>query len=103
MMQTTCSFDTRHLLTAENGIAGQTTQYMFRAKGKQTKLVGCCCRLKHLQGMAGAAGPDEGALNALIEGDFDPEEYDKRMAAAFGDQYYKVSARFPVVRSRKGY
>ena len=49
------------------------------------------CRLHQLQGMAGTAAPDEEALNALIEGDFDPEEYDRRMAAAFGDDYYGVS------------
>jgi hypothetical protein len=38
--------------------------------------------------VAGRAAPQEEALDALMEGDFDPEEYDKRMAAAFGDDYY---------------
>ncbi len=25
-----------------------------------------------------------------MQGDFDPEQYDKQMAAAFGDEYYGV-------------
>jgi hypothetical protein len=29
-------------------------------------------------------------LDELLEGDFDPEAYDKRMAAAFDDAYYEV-------------
>lgn len=29
-------------------------------------------------------------LDELLEGDFDPEAYDKRMAAAFDDEYYQV-------------
>lgn len=29
-------------------------------------------------------------LDELLEGDFDPEAYDKRMAAAFDDDYYQV-------------
>ena len=47
--------------------------------------------MQRLQSMAGAAGPDSAALDALLEGDFDPAEYDKRMEAAFGDDYYDVS------------
>ena len=47
--------------------------------------------MQRLQAMAGAAGPDSAALDALLEGDFDPVEYDKRMQAAFGDDYYDVS------------
>lgn len=47
--------------------------------------------MQRLQAMAGAAGPDTAALDALLEGDFDPAEYDKRMEAAFGDNYYDVS------------
>lgn len=30
-------------------------------------------------------------LDELLEGDFDPDAYDKRMAAAFDDDYYEVS------------
>lgn len=29
-------------------------------------------------------------LDELLEGDFDPDAYDKRMAAAFDDEYYEV-------------
>jgi len=29
-------------------------------------------------------------LDELLEGDFDPDAYDKRMAAAFDDDYYEV-------------
>lgn len=31
-------------------------------------------------------------LDELLEGDFDPDAYDKRMAAAFDDDYYEVRA-----------
>jgi hypothetical protein len=31
-------------------------------------------------------------LDELLEGDFDPDAYDKRMAAAFNDDYYEVRA-----------
>lgn len=40
--------------------------------------------------MAGSAAPDQALLDALVDGDWDPEEYDKKMAAAFGDDYYEV-------------
>ncbi len=38
--------------------------------------------------MAGRAAPQQELLDRLVAGDFDPEEYDKQMAAAFGDDYY---------------
>lgn len=38
--------------------------------------------------MAGQAAPQQELLDRLVEGDFDPEEYDRQMAAAFGDDYY---------------
>ena len=41
--------------------------------------------------MAGRAAPAQSVLDALVSGDFDPEEYDRQMAAAFGDDYYNVS------------
>jgi hypothetical protein len=31
-----------------------------------------------------------GLLDELLDGDFDPEEYDRRMAEAFDDEYYEV-------------
>jgi hypothetical protein len=37
-------------------------------------------------------------LDELLEGDFDPDAYDKRMAAAFDDDYYEVG----VCRTRGG-
>ncbi len=41
--------------------------------------------------MAGASAPKADLLDELLEGEFDPEEYDRRMAAAFGEEYYAVS------------
>jgi len=38
--------------------------------------------------VAGRAAPQQELLDRLVAGDFDPEEYDKQMAAAFGDDYY---------------
>ena len=29
-------------------------------------------------------------MDDLLEGDFDPEEWDKQMAEAFNDDYYEV-------------
>jgi hypothetical protein len=46
------------------------------------------CRLTEIQSVAGQAGPGQEALDALVGGDFDPDEYDRQMAAAFGDDYY---------------
>ena len=40
--------------------------------------------------ISGQQGQQDSALQALLEGDFDPEDYDERMAAAFGDDYYGV-------------
>lgn len=36
----------------------------------------------------------------LLEGEFDPEEYDKRMAAAFGDGYYQVGGGVATWKTR---
>lgn len=40
-------------------------------------------------------------LDELLEGDFDPEAYDKRMAAAFDDDYYEVCVFVCVQDSRE--
>lgn len=40
-----------------------------------------------------------GLLDELLEGEFDPEEYDRRMAQAFDDEYYEVCT-FPIAESR---
>jgi protein KRI1 len=45
-------------------------------------------RLGEVQAVAGAAAPSQHLLDALLEGDFDPEAHDRAMAAAFGDAYY---------------
>lgn len=49
------------------------------------------CRLARIREIAGHGGHQDAALHALLEGDFEPEDYDQRMAAAFGDDYYGVS------------
>ena len=48
------------------------------------------CRLQRIKDIAGPSGQDDAALDALMNGDFDPDEYDKQMAAAFGQDYYEV-------------
>ncbi len=69
----------------------------------------CVCRLSKVARVAGAALPEGSADNkggttkganrkgglaalrldpSLLEGDFDPEEWDRQMAAAFNDEYY---------------
>lgn len=45
-------------------------------------------KLKEIQKVAGKAAPQVEALDAIMAGEFDPEAYDKAMAAAFGDNYY---------------
>lgn len=57
--------------------------------GGVTKLPGEC-RLQRIKEIAGPSGQDDAALDALMTGDFDPDQYDKQMAAAFGDNYYEV-------------
>lgn len=45
-------------------------------------------QLAEVKSVAGVGGPDEDLLDKLLGGDFDPEEHDRAMAAAFGDDYY---------------
>ncbi|KAG2501152.1 hypothetical protein HYH03_000967 [Edaphochlamys debaryana] len=45
-------------------------------------------KLGKLRDVAGAAAPAAASLDDVLEGDFDPEEWDKKMAAAFNDDYY---------------
>ncbi|KAL4428120.1 hypothetical protein ABPG75_002209 [Micractinium tetrahymenae] len=49
-------------------------------------------KLQEIQSVAGKAAPRQELLDRLVAGDFDPEEYDKQMAAAFGDDYYDADA-----------
>ncbi|GAB4820679.1 hypothetical protein N2152v2_007725 [Parachlorella kessleri] len=46
-------------------------------------------KLSEIQQVAGRAAPNQELLDRLVAGDFDPEEYDRQMAAAFGDDYYQ--------------
>eukprot|EP00198_Chlamydomonas_reinhardtii_P001016 XP_001690351.1 predicted protein [Chlamydomonas reinhardtii] len=45
-------------------------------------------KLDKLRNVAGVAAPAATSLDDVLEGDFDPEEWDKKMAAAFNDDYY---------------
>ncbi|GIL71939.1 hypothetical protein Vretimale_611 [Volvox reticuliferus] len=47
-------------------------------------------KLDKLRNVAGAAAPAAASLDEILEGDFDPEEWDKKMGAAFDDDYYAV-------------
>ena len=56
----------------------------------RVKVLPGVCRLQRIKDIAGPSGQDDAALDALMKGDFDPDQYDKQMAAAFGDDYYEV-------------
>ena len=44
-----------------------------------------------VQRVSGAKAPLRvGLVDDMLDGDFDPEEWDKKMAAAFNDEYYQV-------------
>lgn len=46
-------------------------------------------RIQEMHRMAGkGASTEEALLMKLLENDYDPDEYDKLMASAFGDEYY---------------
>ncbi|PSC75398.1 KRI1-like protein [Micractinium conductrix] len=49
-------------------------------------------KLHEIQSVAGKAAPRQELLDRLVTGDFDPEEYDRQMAAAFGSEYYDAGA-----------
>lgn len=57
---------------------------------RQRVLPAYTCRLSKVQRVAGSGAPQQVLLDGLVSGDFDPEEYDRQMAAAFGDKYYEV-------------
>ena len=44
-----------------------------------------------MQEVAGTHAPDAQLLDKLLEGDWDPDAYDKLMDSAFDDDYYEVS------------
>jgi protein KRI1 len=43
--------------------------------------------------VAGGGMPPSQLLDKLLEGEFDPDEYDRQMAAMFDDSYYEVGGR----------
>jgi protein KRI1 len=47
-------------------------------------------KLNVIREVAGAGAPDALLLDSLVEGDFDPAEYDSAMDKAFGSTYYEV-------------
>lgn len=40
--------------------------------------------------MAGGTAPPAELLQALADDEFDPDEYDRQMAAAYGEDFYEV-------------
>ncbi len=50
-------------------------------------------RLSKVQEMAGSGAPAPDLVDAMLEGEFDPEEWDRRMEQAFGEDYYEVGGR----------
>ncbi|KAL0032245.1 hypothetical protein WJX79_000491 [Trebouxia sp. C0005] len=68
---------------AQESIQQQEVKRLKNLKGQQIQE-----RLQRIRDIAGPSGQDDAALDALMQGDFDPEQYDKQMAAAFGDVYY---------------
>lgn len=57
-----------------------------------------------LREAAGAAGPDEQQLLAMVtEDDFDPDAYDAAMASAFDGDYYKVQPYLSRIRLQAVY
>lgn len=51
----------------------------------------------HALQVAGSGMPSDKLLDKLLDGEFDPEEYDKQMAAMFDDEYYEVGVVVVVV------
>ena len=45
-------------------------------------------RLQQIQEVAGSKAPTHEVMDKLMAGDFDSEQYDAAMAAAFGNDYY---------------
>lgn len=68
---------------AQESIQQQEVKRLKNLKGQQIQE-----RLQRIRDIAGPTGQDDAALDALMQGDFDPDQYDKQMAAAFGDEYY---------------
>ena len=54
------------------------------------KIVCSCCRLSRIRDASGSEVAERLLKEIMGKADFDMEEYDKAMAAAFNDDYYKV-------------
>ena len=89
-------FDSTHSTTVSAclRVLSCVTSLPFLSSGNSVKgfelSVGSDCRLQRIKDIAGPSGQDDAALDALMKGDFDPDQYDQQMAAAFGDDYYEV-------------
>ena len=51
-----------------------------------------CCRLERIKAASGSEIAERLLKEIMGKADFDLEEYDKAMAAAFDDEYYGVTA-----------
>ncbi len=49
-----------------------------------------CCRLSRIKEASGSEVAERLLKDIMGKADFDMEEYDKAMAAAFDDEYYEV-------------
>ena len=61
-----------------------------QAYWSQVQHQAACIMAECSQGASQSGRAVSMALDALMTGDFDPDQYDKQMAAAFGDDYYGV-------------
>lgn len=49
------------------------------------------CRLGRIAAVSGKAAPNRRLLKQLLDSDFDPDQWDAHMAAAFDDEYYATA------------
>ncbi|RMZ53256.1 hypothetical protein APUTEX25_005245 [Auxenochlorella protothecoides] len=52
-------------------------------------------RLREIQAVAGGTAPPAELLQALADDEFDPDEYDRQMAAAYGEDFYEAEEEDP--------
>jgi protein KRI1 len=77
---------------AERKVADEAARREEVKRLKNLKKAEIQDKLLAVQQVAGVAAPDASLVDALLEGDFDPDEYDRRMAKAFGEEYYDEAA-----------
>ena len=56
------------------------------------------CRYETLARVSGVAAPSRKALKQLMDGDFDPEQWDRHMQDTFDDEYYAAPESEDAVR-----